>query len=89
MKMLFFDIINMKKRTGSIYKEPHDHGSKRRNESGNRCSRKLVKGVGMVNVHGYRWVAEIWFNGKRYRKRSANLDVVQKWLEEMKELFKE
>lgn len=54
-------------RTGTIYVEPHVH--------------RYVKGVGYVS--GVRWVGEITVHVKRYRKRSAYLDIVEFWLENM------
>lgn len=68
---------------GSIWKEPHVHG-RRRSDSGNRCSSKFVRGVGYVRIYGYRWVGQFTYHQKRYRKKSANFDIVYNWLLEMR-----
>lgn len=57
----------MRKRTGTIYIESH--------------VRRYVRGVGLVS--GHRYVGEITVDGKRYRKRSAYLSVVEFWLKNM------
>lgn len=76
-----------RKRTGCIYKEPHNHGKS--NNGGQRNSVRFIKGVGMQRIYGYRWVAEIKVDGVRYRKRSADLRVVQDWLSKMVDLYGE
>lgn len=43
----------------------------------------------MQRIYGYRWVAEIKVEGVRYRKRSADLRVVQDWLSKMVDLYGE
>lgn len=70
---------------GCIYSELHNRGRNKRGGSsdGNSCSRRLVKGVGMVDSYKYRWVAEITIHGKRYRCRSAHYNVVRDWLNQM------
>lgn len=73
-----------RRHTGTIYTELHNRGRKHNNNAdGNSVSMKRVKGVGMVLNYKYRWVAEITFNRKRYRCRSAYFNVVKDWLEEM------
>lgn len=73
--------------TGTIYTELHNRGRKKNNDSGNSVSTKMVKGVGMVMSYKYRWVAEITFQRKRYRCRSAHFNVVKDWLDEMVNRF--
>lgn len=64
----------MRYRTGTYYSEFTNKG---------RSSRKAApRGVG-GNVYAYRWVGEIMVNGKRYRKRSTNLNNVLYWLDMM------
>ena len=76
------------KRTGTIYKEVHNHGQKSRgSQDGNRCSKRRIRGVGMQSKYGYRWVAEITYHKKRYRCRSYSFDRVRRWLDDMVERF--
>jgi len=75
-------------RKGCIYTEIHNHGRKHNScESGNRSSAKFVRGVGMMRMPGYRWVAEISYYGHRYRCRSYHYDVVRSWLDNMIDRF--
>lgn len=71
-------------RTGCIYKELHNHGRRSNGSNdGNRSSCCFAKGVGMQRRYGYRWVASITYNKKRYRCRSYNYKVVRDWLDGM------
>lgn len=80
--------MGTRKHTGCIYKEIHNHGRRSSgSQDGNACSYRRVKGVGMSRVSGYRWVAEIVIDRKRYRKRSYHYDVVRDWLNGMIECF--
>lgn len=79
-----------RKRTGHIYTEPHNKGRARGGSSdGNRSSLRRVRGVGAQRVYGYRWVAEITVNKKRYRCRSYHYDRVRHWLDDMLEKYGE
>lgn len=69
--------INMsRERTGIIYSEMTNKG---------RYSTKYVRGA--KPIYCFRWVAEITVNGKRYRKRSTSRNVVEFWLENMRNRF--
>jgi len=75
-------------RKGCIYTEIHNHGRKHSSsESGNRSGVQLVKGVGLVRMPGYRWVAEISYKGHRYRCRSYHYNTVRTWLDQMIDRF--
>ena len=73
-----FSDAKKRKRTGTIYFETTNKG---------RSSRRIgPRGVGGI-VYTSRWVGEIMVNGRRYRKRSTNLDNVKFWLENMVSLY--
>ena len=41
----------------------------------------------MQRRYGYRWVAEIYFQRKRYRCRSYDYKKVKTWLDQMRDRF--
>lgn len=76
------------KRKGTIYKEMHNHGRRSSgSQDGNRSSMSRVRGVGMQRRYGYRWVAEIYFQRKRYRCRSYDYKKIKTWLDQMRDRF--
>lgn len=75
-------------RTGTIYTEPHTRGRRSGgSQDGNRSSLRRVRGARAQAAYGYRWVAEMVVEGKRYRCRSAYYDKVWAWLEHMRDRF--
>lgn len=75
-------------RTVTIYTEPHNHGRRSGgSQDGNRSSLRRVRGARAQAVYGYRWVAEMVVEGKRYRCRSVYYDKVWAWLEHMRDRF--
>lgn len=67
-----------RKVSGCIYVETYHH------KGVYKGGFRRVRGVGMVRRGFGRWVAEIQRDGKRFRKRSYNFDVVKDWLNEMR-----
>lgn len=62
-----------KERIGVIYSEMTNKG---------RSSTRFVRGC--KPIYCFNWVAEITINGKRYRKRNKSIEVIERWLEEIK-----
>lgn len=75
------------RRTGCIYTEYHYRGKNRGASSDSRFGWHSVRGVGLKRNYMYRYVAEIYYYGKRYRCRSAHYERVKAWLDEMIEKF--